>query len=178
MQFYSDRGKLLEKYTWWKGEDIDTGYVDGWYDDDMEEDKERPLDFGEGFKVDTSYTGAKLLYAGQVGVEAVAIPVPRLLSCKGNIRPCMVKMSSITPVDEDDEPLSGEMIIQFYSDRGKLLEKYTWWKGEDIDTGYVDGWYDDDMEEDKDKDIEAGAGFCIDTSYTGGYLKFPAIGSK
>ena len=65
VQFYNEFGKLQEKYTWFLGADIDEGYVDGWYDDDMEEDKARPLDFGEGFKVTTTYTGAKLVYAGQ-----------------------------------------------------------------------------------------------------------------
>ena len=177
-QFYNEYGKLQEKYTWWLGADIDEGYVDGWYDDDMEEDKTRPLDFGEGFKIDTKYTGMKLVYAGEVDVGAVAIPVPRLLSSKGNIRPCAIKMSDITPVTEDDEALSGEVTIQFYNEYGKLQEKYTWWLGEDIDEGYVDGWYDDDMEEVKDKDLDAGQGFCIDTKYTGAFLKFPAIEVK
>ena len=36
----------------------------------------------------------------------------------------------------------------------------------------------DDMEEVKDKDLTAGQGFCIYTTYTGAFLKFPAIGSK
>ena len=178
VQFYNERGLLNEKFTWWLGEDIDDGYVDGWYDDDMEEEKARALDFGEGFKVYTTYTGSKLVYAGEVDTEAVAVPVPRLLSSKGNIRPCAIKMSDITPVDEDDEAVSGEIIIQFYNDRGLLNEKFTWWLGEDIDEGYVDGWYDDDMEEVKDKDLAAGQGFCIYTTYTGAFLKFPAIGNK
>ena len=178
VQFYGNTGKLLEQYTWWLGEDIDEGYVDGWYDDDMEEDKARALDFGEGFKVSTTYTGSKLLYAGEVDTGVVAVPVPRLLSSKGNIRPCAIKMSDITPVTEEDEPVSGEITIQFYGETGKLLEQYTWWLGEDIDEGYVDGWYDDDMEEVKDKDLAAGQGFCISTTYTGAFLKFPAIGIK
>ena len=178
VQFYNEFGKLQEKYTWFLGADIDEGYVDGWYDDDMEEDKARPLDFGEGFKVTTTYTGAKLVYAGQVDVGEVAIPVPRLLSSKGNIRPCGIKMSNITPVDENDDAVSGESIMQFYNEYGKLNEKYTWFLGADIDAGYVDGWYDDDMEEVKDKDLTAGQGFCITTTYTGAFLKFPAIGSK
>lgn len=178
VQFYSEFGKLNEQFTWWLGEDIDEGYVDGWYDDDMEEAKARSLDCGEGFFVYTAYTGSKLVYAGEVDTAVTAIPVPRLLSSKGNIRPCAIKMSDITPVTKDDEAVSGEITIQFYSEFGKLLEQYTWWLGEDIDEGYVDGWYDDDMEEVKDKDLAAGQGFCIYTTYTGAYLKFPAIGSK
>ena len=178
IQFYNEYGKLNEQYTWWLGEDIDEGYVDGWYDDDMEEAKTRELDLGEGFKVSTSYTGSKLQYAGEVDTGVIAVPVPRLLSSKGNVRPCAIKMSDITPVDENDDAVSGEIIIQFYNEYGKLTEQYTWWLGEDIDEGFVDGWYDDDMEEVKDKDLEAGQGFCISTSYTGAFLKFPAIGSK
>ena len=177
-QFYGNTGKLLEKYTWFLGEDIDEGYVDGWYDDDMEEAKERSLDFGEGFFVYTTYAGSALVYAGEVDTNDTAIPVARGLSSKGNIRPCAIKMSDITPVTEDDEPVSGEITIQFYGETGKLLEKYTWFLGEDIDEGYVDGWYDDDMEDVKDKDLAAGQGFCIYTTYTGAFLKFPAIGSK
>ena len=87
-------------------------------------------------------------------------------------------MSNITPVDENDDAVSGEIIMQFYNEYGKLNEKYTWFLGADIDAGYVDGWYDDDMEEVKDKDLTAGQGFCITTTYTGAFLKFPAIGSK
>ena len=178
VQFYNEFGLLQEQYTWWLGEDIDEGYVDGWYDDDMEEAKARTLNFGEGFKVYTTYIGSGLVYAGEVDTDAVAVPVTRGLSSKGNIRPCAIKMSDVTPVTEDDEPVSGEITIQFYNEFGFLGEQYTWWLGEDIDEGYVDGWYDDDMEEVKDKDLTAGQGFCIYTTYTGAFLKFPAIGSK
>ena len=87
-------------------------------------------------------------------------------------------ITDFTPVDENGDKVSGEIVTQFYGASGKLLEKYTWWLGEDIDEGYVDGWYDDDMEEVKDKDLTAGQGFCIYTTYTGAFLKFPAIGSK
>ena len=178
VQFYNEVGKLQEGYTWWLGEDVDDGMPDGWYDEFMEEAKERPLDFGEGFKVTTTYTGSKLVYAGQVDVAAVAVPVPFGLSSKGNIRPCGIKMSDIKIVDENDDPVSGEITIQFYNEVGKLQEGYTWWLGEDVDDGMPDGWYDEFMEEVKDKDLEAGQGFCITTTYTGAFLKFPGIGSK
>ena len=178
VQFYSDRGLLQEDYTWWFGEDVDDGMPDGWYDENMDEAKSRPLDFGEGFKVSTSYTGSTLVYAGEVDTGVVAVPVPRLLSSKGNIRPCAIKMSDITPVDDEDEVLSGEITIQFYSDRGLLQEDYTWWLGEDVDDGMPDGWYDENMDEVKDKDLAAGQGVCVSTSFTGAFLKFSAIGSK
>ena len=175
VQFYSDRGLLQEDYTWWLGEDVDDGMPDGWYNEDMDEAKNRPLALGEGFKVSTTYTGAKLVYAGQVDTDVIAIPIPRLLSSTGNLRPCAIKMSDLTPVNEDDEALSGEITIQFYSDRGLLLEDYTWWLGEDVDDGMPDGWYNEDMDEVKDKDLAAGQGFCISTTYTGAYLKFAAL---
>ena len=178
VQFYSDRGKMLEDYTYTLGADIDEGYEDGWYDGNMDEPKSRPLSFGEGFKVTTTYTGSKLVYAGQVDVGELAIPIPRLLSSTGNVRPCPIKMSDLKPVTEDDEVVSGEITIQFYSDRGKMLEDYTYTLGSDIDEGYEDGWYDGNMDEPKDKELEAGQGFCITTTYTGAFLKFPAIGSK
>ena len=178
IQIYSDRGKLLESYAWFKGEDIDEGFEDGWYDDNQDETKSRKLDFGEGFNVYTTYTGSKLLYAGQVGLDAVAIPVPKYLSSKGNIRPTSVEMKDIVPVDENDDPVSGEINIQIYSDRGKLVESYAWFLGEDIDEGFEDGWYDDNQDEPKNKTFLAGEGFNIYTTYTGAFLKFPAIGSK
>lgn len=178
LQFFNDRGKLTETYCWFYGEDIDTGMEDGWYDDNQDETKNRPLDFGEGFKVVTSYEGSKLVYSGEIDVGAVAVPIPKLLSCKGNIRPCEIKMSDLIPVDENDDPVSGEINLQFFNDRGKLIETYCWFFGEDIDTGMKDGWYDDNQDETKDRSIDAGEGFCIVTSYEGAYLKFSAIGSK
>ena len=177
-QFYSDKGKLLEEYCWYTGESLDVGYVDGWYDENFDEAKSRSLDFGEGFKISTSYTGSKLVYSGQVTLDVVAVPIPRLLSCKGNIRPCAVEMRDLTIVDENDDPVPGEVTIQFYSDKGKLLEEFCWYTGESLDVGYVDGWYDENFDEPKNKNLEAGAGFCLSTSYTGAFLKFPAIGSK
>ena len=178
VQFYSDRGKLLEEYTWTEGENIRPGMPDGWYDEDQEEPKDRDIGLGEGFKIYTTYNGGKMIYSGEVDIGAIAIPIPRLLSSTGNIRPCPVKMSSLTPVDAEDEVVSDEITLQFYSDRGKLLEEYTWTEGENIRPGMPDGWYDEDQEEPKDKDLAAGQGFCIYTTYSGAFLKFPAIGSK
>ena len=178
LQFFNEYGKLTETYCWWFGEDIDTGFQDGWYDDNQDEVKARPLDLGEGFKVTTTYTGSKLTYSGEVDIDAIAIPIPKLLSCKGNIRPCDIKMSDLTPVDENDEPVSGEINLQFFNEYGKLVETYCWWYGEDIDTGFADGWYDDNQDEVKDRTILAGEGFCITTTYTGAFLKFKAIGGK
>ena len=178
VQFYNEFGKQQEEYTWWLGEDVDDGMPDAWYDINMDEPKARPLDFGEGFKSYTSQTGASLMYSGEVDTGAVAIPVPRLLSSKGNVRPCAIKMSDIHPVDESDEALSGVLTIQFYNEFGKQQEEYTWWLGEDVDDGMPDAWYDINMDEPKDKDLEAGQGFCLYTSATGVYLKFNAIGGK
>ena len=175
IQFYDQSGKLDESFTWWLGEDVDDGMPNGWYDLSMEEAKSRQLDFGEGFKVYTTQEGSKLVYAGQVDVSEVAIPVLSGLSLKGNIRPCGIKMSDITPVDDEDSPLSGSVTIQFYNETGMLGESFTWWLGEDVDDGMPDGWYDLNMEEVKDKDLEAGQGFCIYTTFKGAFLKFPAI---
>ncbi len=50
------------------------------------------------------------------------------------------KLSEFTPFDENGDPLADEITVQFYSDRGKMLESYTWTLGENIDTGYEDGW--------------------------------------
>ena len=178
LQFFNEYGKLIETYAWFKGEDIDEGFEDGWYDDNQDEVKERALDLGEGFKVYTTYTGSGLAYAGEVDVGAIAVPIPKLLSCKGNVRPCDIMMSDLTPVDENDDPVSGEISLQFFNEYGKLIETYAWFKGEDIDEGFEDGWYDDNQDEVKDRKILSGEGFCIYTTYTGAFLKFKAIGSK
>ena len=84
-------------------------------------------------------------------------------------------IENLQPVDENGDPLSGEFTIQFYDEYGRLAENYTWWKGEDVDEGMEDGWFDDDMEEPKTRALAAGEGFCVSTSYDGAFLKFPAI---
>ena len=96
----------------------------------------------------------------------------------GNFRPVPIELKNLTVVDENDEPVSDAVTIQFYSDRGKLLEQYTYTLGADIDEGYEDGWYDDDQETTHNKTIEAGQGFCIYTTESSAFLKFPAIGGK
>ena len=130
---------------------------------------------GEGFKVYTTYSGSKLVYAGEVDANPIAIPIPKLLSCKGNIRPCDIQMSDLMPADENDDPISGEINIQFYNESGKLMETYCWFLGEDIDEGFEDGWYDDNQDEVKERTILAGEGFCIYTISDGAFLKFRAI---
>ena len=78
-------------------------------------------------------------------------------------------------LDENGDPLSGEITIQFYNEFGRLVENYTWWLGEDVDEGMADGWFDDDMEEPKSRALVAAEGFCVSTTYDGAFLKFPAI---
>ncbi len=175
IQFYNEFGFLAENYTWWLGEDVDEGMADGWFDDDMEEPKSRTLAFGEGFKVYTTYDGGVLQYAGEVNTAEVAIPIPQNLSSLGNVRPVDLNLSTLTPVDENGDPLSGEITVQFYNEFGFLAENYTWWLGEDVDEGMADGWFDDDMEEPKTRALAAGEGFCVYTTYDGAFLKFPAI---
>ena len=87
-------------------------------------------------------------------------------------------ISEFTPIDENGDKLSGEVSLQFFNEYGKLIETYAWFKGEDIDEGFEDGWYDDNQDEVKDRTILAGEGFCITTTYTGAFLKFKAIGGK
>ncbi len=175
VQFYNEFGFLAENYTWWLGEDVDEGMADGWFDDDMEEPKSRALAFGEGFKISTTYEGGMLVYAGEVNLSEVAIPIPRGLSSVGNVRPTDLDLSDLVPVDENGDPLSGEITVQVYNQYGFLSENYTWWFGEDVDEGMADGWFDDDMEEPKTRALDAGEGFCISTTYDGAFLKFPAI---
>jgi hypothetical protein len=175
IQFYNAFGFLAENYTWWKGEDVDEGMDDGWFDDDMEEPKTRALAFGEGFKIYTTYEGGKLMYAGEGKTAEVAIPIPVNLSSLGNVRPIDIDLSDLVPVDENGDPVSGEITVQFYNEFGFLAENYTWWKGEDVDEGMDDGWFDDDMEEPKTRALVAGEGFCVYTTYDGAFLKFPAV---
>lgn len=175
IQFYNEFGFLEENYTWWLGEDVDEGMADGWFDDDMEEPKTRALAFGEGFKISTSYDGATIQYAGEVNTAEVAIPIPLGLSALGNVRPLDLNLSTLVPVDDNGDPVSGEITVQFYNAYGFLEENYTWWLGEDVDEGMADGWFDDDMEEPKSRVLTAGEGFSVSTSYSGAFLKFPAI---
>ena len=75
-------------------------------------------------------------------------------------------------LDENGDPLSGEITIQFYNEFGRLVENYTWWLGEDVDEGMADGWFDDDMEEPKSRALAFGEGFKISTTYDGGVLVY------
>ena len=175
IQFYDQYGFLAENYTWWKGADVDEGMDDGWFDDDMEEPKSRELALGEGFKIYTTYEGATIQYAGEVNTAEVAIPIPMGLSSLGNVRPTDLNLSTLLPVDENGDAVSGEITVQFYDQYGFLAENYTWWKGADVDEGMDDGWFDDDMEEPKTRALTGGEGFCVYTTYDGAYLKFPAI---
>ena len=84
-------------------------------------------------------------------------------------------IANLRVLDENGDPLSGEITIQFYNEFGRLVENYTWWLGEDVDEGMDDGWFDDDMEEPKTRALAAGEGFCVYTTYDGAFLKFPAI---
>ena len=175
IQFYNEFGRLVENYTWWKGADVDEGMDDGWFDDDMEEPKSRALAFGEGFKISTTYEGATIQFAGEVNAAEVAIPIPVGLSSLGNVRPTDLNLSTLLPVDENGDSVSGEITVQFYNEFGRLVENYTWWKGADVDEGMADGWFDDDMEEPKTRALVGGEGFCVSTTYDGAFLKFPAI---
>ena len=175
VQLYSNRGAKTAEYTWTLGEDIDEGFEDGWYDENQDEPKDCELPLGQGFLTYTTYANGSLVYSGEVDVKEIAIPVPRLLSFTGNIRPCEIKLSDLTTVDENDDPISNEISVQFYNERGQKTAEYTWALGEDIDEGFADGWYDENQDEPKDVILPAGRGFCTYTTYEGGYLKFPAI---
>ena len=175
MQIYGDTGAIQASYMYVLGEDIDEGYADGWYEEDMETLVDKTFATGEAFNMYMAIEGASLQYAGQVNGEETLVPVRQYLSAQGNIRPAPVSIQSILPVAEEGEDVaSGDFTIQIYGDTGAIQASYMYVLGEDIDEGYADGWYEEDMETLVDKTFAAGEGFNIYAA-TSGYLKFPAL---
>ena len=175
MQIYGDTGVIQASYMYVLGEDIDDGYPDGWYEEDMETLVTKTFDIGEAFNMYMSIDGASLQYAGKVNGEETSVPVRKNLSAQGNFRPAPVDIQSIVPtVDEGDEVASGDFTMQIYGDTGIIQASYMYVLGEDIDDGYADGWYEEDMETLVEKTFAAGEGFNVYAAKAG-YLKFPSL---
>ncbi len=162
-------------YSYMRGEDIDDGCPDGWYDDeDGETLVTKTFDIGEGFFVYAGRVGT-LTYAGQVVTEQTSVPVRMNLSSQGNFRATGVDIQKIQPVVADGVLASSEFTIQIYGSTGILEASYSYMRGEDIDDGCPDGWYDDeDGETLVEKTFNPGEGFNV---YAGrvGTLVFPAL---
>ena len=174
MQIYGDTGIIQASYMYVLGEDIDDGYPDGWYEEDMETLVTKTFDVGEAFNMYMAVEGASLQYAGQVNGEETSVPVRKNLSAQGNFRPAAVDIQSIVPELDEGDVASGDFTIQIYGDTGLIQASYMYVLGEDIDDGYADGWYEEDMETLVDKTFAAGEGFNVYAT-TVGYLKFPAL---
>lgn len=94
----------------------------------------------------------------QIGVSGGALDIQKLL-----------------PVDDEGDPIGGgDITIQFYSDRGKFLQSYSYYMEDDYEEGYAAGWYDEDNDELADYTFAAGEGFKV-YSGTAGYLRFPEM---
>ena len=175
IQIYGATGVIQTQYLYVLGEDIDEGYPDGWYEEDMETLVTKTFDAGEAFNLSMAVEGAALQYAGQVNGEETSVPVRQNLSAQGNFRPTSVDIQSIIPVvDEGKSFSSGDFTIQIYGPTGVIQTQYLYVFGADIDEGYADGWYEEDMETYVDKTFAAGEGFNVSAA-TAGYLKFPAL---
>ena len=175
IQIYGATGAQTASYAYVLGEDIDEGYPDGWYEEDMETLVVKTFDQGEAFNLSMAVEGASLQYAGQVNGEETAVPVRKNLSAQGNFRPVPVDIQSIVPeVEVGDELVSGDFTIQIYGPTGAQTASYAYVLGEDIDEGYADGWYEEDMETLVTKTFAAGEGFNVSAAKAG-YLRFPAL---
>lgn len=175
MQIYGETGAIQASYMYVIGEDIDEGYEDGWYEEDMETLVVKTFNAGEAFNMYMAVDGASLQYAGEVNGEETLVPVRQNLSAQGNLRPTSVNIQSIVPVVDDGEEVeSGDFTIQIYGETGAIQASYMYVLGADIDDGYEDGWYEEDMETLVEKTFEAGEGFNMYSSKEG-YLKFPAL---
>ena len=86
-----------------------------------------------------------------------------------------VDIQNIKPVAPDGEDVaSGDFTMQIYGDTGAIQASYMYVLGEDIDEGYADGWYEEDMETLVTKTFAAGEGFNVSAAKAG-YLRFPAL---
>lgn len=176
IQFYSEFGICTNSFTYIFGEDIDTGYEDGWYEQDGETLSTYSFKYGEAFMVSCTKTGGSFTYSGAVNGAEMEVPVIKNLSAQGNVRPTTVDIQDILPeVTEPSKVLeSYDFAIQFYSEFGICTNSFTYIFGEDIDTGYEDGWYEQDGETLSTYEFPAGFGFRVSTTKAG-KLIFPAL---
>ena len=174
IQFYDQYGIIEKQYLYVFGEDIDEGYEDGWYEEDMDTYVEKVFDVGEAFNVYAAKAGS-LQFAGQVLTAQTVVPVRKNISAQGNFRPTGVNIQDITPAVDDGYTLeSGDFVIQFYDQYGIIEKQYLYVFGEDIDEGYEDGWYEEDMDTFVEKIFAAGEGFNVYAAKPG-TLTFPAL---
>ena len=107
------------------------------------------------------------------------VPFRKLLSFQANIRPCVTDIQSIIPVDDEGNYIGdGDVTIQFFSDRGKLLQQFSYYGPEELedDDGNLleAGWWNDEDYIYADYEFTAGEGFKV---YAGqaGFLRFPEL---
>ena len=171
VQFISFLGVLQTSYTYFEEEGYDEGYPAGWYDDDGEL-AEYSFASGEAFQI-SSGVAVKFIFSGEVNMSETDVPFRQYLSVQANIRPSPVDIQTITPVDNQENEISGEVTVQFLSSLGILQTSYTYFEEEGYDEGYPAGWYDDDGEL-VEYTLAAGEGFKISAGVAG-YLRFPEL---
>ena len=147
----------------------------GWYDEDTEELAEYSFASGEGFQVYGS-SACYFNYSGEVNMAETDVPFCKNLSMQGNIRPTVVDIQDLIPVDGEGEFIGeGEVNIQFASSLGVLATAYAYYGPKELNKKQTEpGWYDEDTEELAEYTFAAGEGFKIYAG-TAGYLRFPEL---
>lgn len=174
IQFITDRGKLTTQYSYYLAKELSQAQTEpGWYDDD-EEEADYSFASGEAFQVYAA-SAINFVYSGEVNMAETDVPFRKNLSFAANIRPTVVDIQDIIPVDGEGEAIGdGDITIQIFSDRGKIQTQYSYYLAKELSQTQTEpGWYDDD-EEYADKEFTAGEGFKLYAA-SAGYLRFPEL---
>ncbi len=170
IQIYDEYGIIKESYSYYLGDETDSGDgPDGWDDDEGINLIEKTFDVGEAFNISAKKAGT-LTYVGQVLVAQTSIPVRKNLSAQGNFRATGVDIQKITPVVGEGEKAlrSGDFVIQIYDEYGIIKESYSYYLGDETDSGNgPNGWYDDEGINLIEKTFNPGEGFTVSAKKTG-----------
>ena len=178
IQFKSALGALESSLAYYGTDEYDDDCPAGWYN---EKTDELVTDYifnpCEGFQVSAG-SACFFQYSGEVNMAETFVPFRKNLSMQGNIRPTVVDIQSIIPVDADDESAEymgdGEVNIQFASPLGALEVAYSYYGDDEYDDDCPAGWYNEKTDELAEYEFAAGEGFKVSAG-SAGFLRFPEI---
>ena len=98
IQFISPLGAGLAAYAYYGEDEYDDGYPAGWYDEGTDELADYTFAASEGFLVSAG-SACNFQYSGEVNMAETDVPFRKNLSMQGNIRPTLVDIQTIIPVN-------------------------------------------------------------------------------
>lgn len=177
LQTLDDGGAMSEQF-YYMTKDDDGVSQDGWYNDDGETLATKVFKRGEGFMYNNSVGAeARLMFAGQVALGEVTIPVCEYYSLIGNIRAVKISIQDLVPVANDPSVAIGGGCFDLQTlDDGGAMDQQFYYMTKDDDGMLQDGWYNDDGETLATKEFEPAEGFMYNNSIGAtASLKFKAV---